>query len=186
MKPWSFIRDAEGYCEGSFSRNFQVPNTFIRFWLKTDYFSLVWHTVHTYGASENGHRKRIFWKVLSRVLSVECCGLMKTKDFENDDVTGSDTSKCACSHQVWYRLQSLLLFRVGGLKCNVWTPIFFEKGDKTDTCGRDLPICWRILRDKKWASYLLRCTWLPCVISIYNLTLRVKIFFLIHSPLNRP
>ena len=31
MKPWSFIRDAEGYCEGSFSRNFQVPNTLIRF-----------------------------------------------------------------------------------------------------------------------------------------------------------
>lgn len=145
MKPWSFIRDAEGYCEGSFSRNFQVPNTLIRFWLKTDYFSLVWHTVHTYGASENGHRKRIFWKVLSRVLKTpssvlySChCGLMKTKGFENDDVTGSDTSKSACSHQVWYRLQSLLLFRVGGLKCNVWTPIFFEKGDKTDTCGRDL------------------------------------------------
>ena len=29
-----FIRDAEGFCEGSFnwhSRNFQVPNTLIRF-----------------------------------------------------------------------------------------------------------------------------------------------------------
>ena len=34
MKPWCFIRDAEGYFEGSFnlySRNFKVPNTLIRF-----------------------------------------------------------------------------------------------------------------------------------------------------------
>ena len=34
MKPWCFIRYAEGYCEDSFnlhSRNSQVPNTLIRF-----------------------------------------------------------------------------------------------------------------------------------------------------------
>ena len=84
MKPWCFIRDAEGYFEGSFnlhSRNFKVPNTLIRFWLKTDCFSLVWHTVHTYRASENGHRKRIFWKALSRVLKTPSCCTRVTVDW---------------------------------------------------------------------------------------------------------
>ena len=69
--------------------------------------------------------KSALQSVENAVLLYSChCGLMKTKVFENDDVTASDTSKCACSHQVWCCLQSLLLFRVDGLK---WF--------KTATCG---------------------------------------------------
>ena len=148
MKPWCFIRDAEGYCEGSFnlhSRNFKVPNTYAYPFLTKNrlFFSGLAYSPNVrcqWKRSPKTHLlKNALQGVENAVLLYPChCGLMKTKVFENDDVTGSDTSKCACSHQVWYRLQSLLLFRVGGLKCNVWTPIFFEKGDKTDTCGRDL------------------------------------------------
>ena len=45
--------------------------------------------------------------------------------FENDYVTGSDTSKCPCPNKRWYRFQSLLCFWVKG-----------QKRSKNAACGR--------------------------------------------------
>ena len=73
-----------------------------------DFFSSVWPTVHTYPV-KTGYQKRIFSKTLSSVGMFDRLAVLvwmdKTKVFENNYVTELDTSKCACSHQRWYRLQ---------------------------------------------------------------------------------
>ena len=106
-------------------------------------------------SSENDHRKRIFSKTLSRVEIFEnavllySSGCMKTEVLDDDYVTVLDTSKCACSHQRWYRFLSLLRFREDVQKrlkkSNVWTRIFLktEKRNirfqtKTETCRQGL------------------------------------------------
>ena len=72
-----------------------------------DFFSSVWPTVHTYPV-KRGYQKRIFSKTLSSVEMSERLAVLvwmdKTKVLENNCVTELDTSKCACSHQRWYRL----------------------------------------------------------------------------------
>lgn len=86
-------------------------------------------------AGEKGHRKCIFSKTLSRVEIFENAvlpqswGWVKHEEvFENDYVTGSDTSKCPCPNKRWYRFQShqsLLCFCVNG-----------RKRSKNAACGR--------------------------------------------------
>ena len=83
-------------------------------------------------AREKGHRKCIFSKTLSRVEIFENVVLPQSwgwvkheKVFENDYVTGSDTSKCPCPNKRWYRFQSLLCFCVNG-----------QKRSKNAACGR--------------------------------------------------
>ena len=83
-------------------------------------------------AGEKGNRKCIFSKTLSRVEIFENAvlpqswGWVKHEEvFENDYVTGSDTSKCPCPNKRWYCFQSLLCFCVNG-----------QKRSKNAACGR--------------------------------------------------
>ena len=70
----------------------KAPSTRIRFHLKTQLF-LYGYGFRPHVSDENGHQKRNFWKTLSRVELFEnavypyTCGQIKTKLFENADVT---------------------------------------------------------------------------------------------------
>ena len=72
-----------------------------------DFFFGLAYCPHVSG--ENGYQKSIFSKTLYSVEMFKRLAVLvwkdKTKVVENDYVMELDTSKCACSHQRWYRLQ---------------------------------------------------------------------------------
>ena len=83
-------------------------------------------------------QKRSPVEISENAVLLYSCGWVKhesTSSFENDNVTMSVTSKCACSHHWWYRFQSLLRLWTGKTieKRNEWTRTW-----KMDTCGRSV------------------------------------------------
>ena len=112
---------------GSHSAILGPVRTYLFLYENGDLFSPFWPTVLL-----SGQRKRIFSKTLSRVEIFENAvlpqswGWVKHEEvFENDYVTGSDTSKCPCPNKRWYRFRSLLCFCVKG-----------QKRSKNAACGR--------------------------------------------------
>ena len=104
------------------SREALVPST-RKFCLKKDFFPSMYSLAcRLHVSSKKGHRTHLLPKTLSRVEFFEdavllySCGWMETDVLENDYVTVMDTSKCACSHQSWYRYQSLSRFLLDGQK----------------------------------------------------------------------